>query len=59
VTDMYRIAVRNVDMRHKTGPLGLAVKQFTIRAYMWASGVFGLNMASRTGDVMYDIEQGV
>jgi hypothetical protein len=59
VTEMYRIAVRNVDMRHKTGPLGLAVKQFTIRAYMWASGVFGLNMASRTGDVMYDIEQGV
>ena len=59
VTEMYKIAARNVDMRQKTGSLGLAVKQFAIRTYMWAEGAFGLNMASRTGDVMYDIEEEV
>lgn len=59
VTEMYKIAARNVDMRQKTGPVGLAVKQFAIQAYLWASGAFGLSMASRTGDVMYDIEKEV
>lgn len=57
VTEMYNIASRNVDLRQRSSPLGLAAKQLAIRVYLWASGVFGLGMGSRVGDVMYDVEE--
>lgn len=57
VTDMYKLAARNVQMRQRTGRLGLMAKQLAIRAYVWASGAFGLDPASRMGDVRYDIEE--
>jgi 2-polyprenyl-6-methoxyphenol hydroxylase-like FAD-dependent oxidoreductase len=57
VTEMYKIAARNVDVRQKTGPWGLAAKQLAIRVYLWASGTFGWDSASRVGDLTYDIEE--
>lgn len=58
ITEMYKIAAHNGDLRHRTGPWGLMAKQLAIKLYLWGSGTFG-HSASRMGDLAYDVEEEV
>lgn len=57
ITEMYKIAAKNGDLRHRTSLCGLVAKQLAIRVYLWASGTFGLQSAARMGDLTYDVEE--